>query len=271
LYSIFNEPSYISWSDWRPVAEQLIDVVRSNDPRALILVPGVRVAYDLTGVPSDPILRDNLVYEVHLHPGLPSWAGSWNDNLGFLSNNYPIIAGEWGFSPGSSYADTNASIDNYGRPLLDYDNEKGISWIAYIWSCTWTPNILQAWNYQPTQFGQFVKDTLSSIAKQSLTVRRLITGRIVSVSHCPDHVVAGQTSTLTVTIRNTGSTAWSTAGITISVYGPDNTLVAKPILIVGNIKPGVDYVYNMGVDGSTGCTKRYLSLRCLPRLRNCLR
>ena len=43
LYGTFNEPAYISWSDWRPVAEQLVDVVHDVQPEAVVVrsrVPG---------------------------------------------------------------------------------------------------------------------------------------------------------------------------------------------------------------------------------------
>lgn len=183
LYSIFNEPSHISWSDWRPVAEQLIDVVRSHNSKALIFVSGIDAAYDLRGVRSDPVQRQNVVYEAHIYPGNLIWYGSWENYFGFLSSNYPIFAGEWGFTPGSPNIALNATVSDFGKPLLDYFNRKGLSWAAYIWSTSWPPNILQDWNYQPTQFGQFVKVMLSSSAKQCLMVMRVMPGKIVSISH----------------------------------------------------------------------------------------
>jgi hypothetical protein len=65
------------------------------------------------------------------------------------------------------------------------------------------------------------------------------------ISPSPDHVVTGQKSTLAITIRNAGSTAWSPSSITISLNEPDNTLVAEPILSAEDIMPGVNYVYNI--------------------------
>ena len=58
LYSVFNEPAFISWSEWRPVAEQLVDTVRDQHPEALILVSGVDFASELEGALSDPVRRD---------------------------------------------------------------------------------------------------------------------------------------------------------------------------------------------------------------------
>lgn len=162
LYSIFNEPNHLSWTEWRPVAEQLVDAIRSHNPRALILVSGVNVAYDLKGVANDPVQRDNIVYEVHPYPGQLKWFGSWEDNFGYLSSRYPIFAGEWGFEPGNPEWDggVNGTVENYGKPLRDYLNSKGMSWTAWIWSASWGPAMLRDWQYQPTAFGQFVKNAL---------------------------------------------------------------------------------------------------------------
>lgn len=41
LYGTFNEPAYISWDEWRPVAEQLVDVIQETHPEAVVFVSGV--------------------------------------------------------------------------------------------------------------------------------------------------------------------------------------------------------------------------------------
>ena len=48
LYGTFNEPAFISWSDWRPVAERLVDSIKDAHPEALIFVSGVNFGYDRT-------------------------------------------------------------------------------------------------------------------------------------------------------------------------------------------------------------------------------
>jgi len=41
IYGTFNEPAFITWHEWRPVAESLVDVIHDVDPRALVLVSGI--------------------------------------------------------------------------------------------------------------------------------------------------------------------------------------------------------------------------------------
>ena len=170
IYSIFNEPSHITWKDWRPVAEQLVDVVRSHNPRALILVSGVSWANDLTGAGQDPVRRDNIVYEVHPYPGATTWYGPWNQYFGYLADHYPVFAGEWGFQPGDTDPNLNATATSYGKPLLEYMAQKGMSWTGFCWSPYWNPSMLKT-GYEPTEFGQLVKQALSA-PLATLTVKR---------------------------------------------------------------------------------------------------
>lgn len=164
IYDIFNEPSYITWKDWRPVAEQLVDVVRSHNPRALILVSGVLWAYDLRDIKQNPVQRQDIVYEVHVYP-LAIGSGPWDEYFGYLADYYPVFAGEWGFQPGDP--GLNATAESYGKPLLTYMAQKDISWTAFCWSPYWAPVMLDS-RYVPTEFGQLVKEALNAPPEPSM-------------------------------------------------------------------------------------------------------
>lgn len=160
LHSIFNEPGYIGWDEWRPVAEKLVDTIRSRNPRALVLVSGVAWAYDLRGAGKNPVKRENIVYEAHVYPGSTKYYGPWEEYFGYLANDHPVFVGEWGFQPVAKPNEEHirAAAEDYGRPLLEYLNTKGISWTAWVWSPVWTPRLLKNWRYEPTEFGQLVKE-----------------------------------------------------------------------------------------------------------------
>jgi len=160
IYSIFNEPAYMSWGEWKPIAEQLIDVVKFHNPKALVLVSGVEWGYDLHDAGKNPIQRGNVVYEVHPYPGQTAQHGPWDEYFGYLSEKYPVFAGEWGFEPNSQYENLNATSENYGEPLMEYMKNYGMSWAAWVWSPEWGPPMLKNWNYEPTEFGQLVKNEL---------------------------------------------------------------------------------------------------------------
>ena len=154
LYSVFNEPAYISWRDWRPVAEQLVDTVRDQHPEALILVSGVDFASELDGVLSDPVRRDGIVYEIHPYP----WVGeSWKKVVSELAATFPVFLGEWGFGAGHP-----ASMRRYGESLVRYCEELGLGWTAWIWDHSWTPSMFTSWRRtRLTPFGALVKRALA--------------------------------------------------------------------------------------------------------------
>jgi endoglucanase len=163
IYSVFDEPAYISWAAWKPIAEQLVDVVRSHNPKALVLVSGVDWAYDLRGAADDPV-RANVVYEAHPYPGRLVNDGSWEEYFGLLSGSYPLFIGEWGFQPGSTDANLDSSSTDFGDPLLKYMDQEGMSWTAWCWSPSWIPTMLRNWDYDATEFGELVKDALRTYA-----------------------------------------------------------------------------------------------------------
>jgi hypothetical protein len=80
----------------------------------------------------------------------------------------------------------------------------------------------------------------------TLASSTIATGSIVSVSDSPDPVARHRTVYFSVTIKNTGNTAWSGASISIKIYRPDGTLVASPAVTVGGIQPGGQSSYTIG-------------------------
>lgn len=155
IYEIYNEPAWISWNKWRPVAESLIDVIREEDPDALVLVAGVDWCYDLSKASADPVKRPNIAYAVHVYPDRPMlfWWFSW----GYLADEYPVVVTEWGY-----WEKPNPSLTKlvYAKPLMSFVEERCAGWVAWVFHPTWTPNMIRDWSYDPTDFGEFVKQRL---------------------------------------------------------------------------------------------------------------
>ena len=154
LYSVFNEPAFISWGEWRPLAERLVDAVRDPHPGALVLVSGVHWASELDGALADPVRREGIVYEIHPYP----WVGeSWKRVVAELSMRHPVFLGEWGFGD-----EHPASERNYGEALVGYCEEMGLGWTAWIWDHSWTPSMFtSASRARLTPFGALVKRSLA--------------------------------------------------------------------------------------------------------------
>lgn len=158
LYSIFNEPVFITWNEWKPKAEETVQTVRNSDPEKIIFVSGIEWAADLRGAKKNPITGKNIGYEVHVYPKLLQ--KDWDNYFGFLTKDNVVLVGEWGYDPDAS-DHLKATTKDFGEPLLKYMEDKGLSWTTWIWSDTWGPPMYKDSSFMPTEFGQLVKDYLS--------------------------------------------------------------------------------------------------------------
>ena len=70
IYEIFNEPVDDSWSDLKSYSEEVIDVIRSVEPRALVLVGTPHWDQDVHIAADDPLTGiDNVMYTLHFYAG----------------------------------------------------------------------------------------------------------------------------------------------------------------------------------------------------------
>jgi len=68
IYEIFNEPDEESWADVKAYSEEVIKVIRKNDPDNIILVGCPHWDQDINLPAADPIKGyDNLMYTVHFY------------------------------------------------------------------------------------------------------------------------------------------------------------------------------------------------------------
>ncbi|MGC8842877.1 MAG: glycoside hydrolase family 5 protein [bacterium] len=176
FFDLFNEPakglpngqdtSLQAWLEWRDFAENLIDIIRENDPKRLVLVGGLQFAYDIRYAKDYPIRRDGVVYSVHIYPWslMPGdWHANWDTAFGNNASVRPILVGEVGFDPNSTEEGLKGTADDFGIPLIDeYLKPRNIGWLAWNFSPEWTPCLLLNWNYEPTASGSFFKDRLPS-------------------------------------------------------------------------------------------------------------
>jgi len=171
LFEIYNEPadetaSY-TWADWRPTGQLLIDTVRKHSSN-LVLGSGPKYSNDLSDVPKNPYSGSNLVYVAHVYPGnVPKGedqVAAWEKSFGFLAKTYSMIVSEWGFSNEGDET-TNGTLEGFGKPLLDYLDQKNIHWTAFVYHPMDAGQgqllIENDWTTL-TQFGEFVKKRLQN-------------------------------------------------------------------------------------------------------------
>ncbi|MGE4287901.1 MAG: glycoside hydrolase family 5 protein [Salinivirgaceae bacterium] len=166
FYELFNEPTTyrkqlgtISWSTWKAMMEEVIDIIRAFDKETIPLVAGFDWAYDLTPLRLEPIAREGIGYVTHPygHKRTQPWEPKWEEAFGFAAWEYPVVATEIGFVLGDSGLKDN---EDYGKRIIDYLNANGISWLWWVFDPEWHPNMIESWDtFKPTEFGQFCKDT----------------------------------------------------------------------------------------------------------------
>lgn len=107
IYEICNEPNgYASWSDIKAYANEVIPVIRANDPDAVIIVGTPTWSQDVDKAAADPLKYNNLMYALHFY------AGTHKDDLraklrGAVQAGLPVFVSEFG----ACNADGNGSID----------------------------------------------------------------------------------------------------------------------------------------------------------------
>lgn len=168
LFEIYNEPADetadFTWTDLRPTGELLIETIRQHSDN-IILGSGPNYSSDLTAVPDNPYSDANLVYVAHIYPAT-AWQGDdqvaeWERLVGFLADTYPVIVSEWGFYNGGNDETVDGTLEGFGRPLINYLDEKNIHWIAYgYFPPDARPPMLEADWTTLNEFGEFVAERL---------------------------------------------------------------------------------------------------------------
>jgi len=159
FYEIFNEPTgqgQNDWLQWRDLAEEIIDIIKANDPDKPIIVGGLWWAYDLSHVVDSPVRRENIIYATHPYPQSNEFL-SWEAGWGHVADTYPVFATEFGFDRGTWSEDLCMSPDcdsvSFRDAVVNLMEARGISWSPWCFSDSWTPTMLTG-NYQPNEAGE---------------------------------------------------------------------------------------------------------------------
>jgi endoglucanase len=168
LFEIFNEPapgekgapqlglSPLFWNDWKPEAEEIVSSIRKYSKNCIIISP-TRWAYTLKDVLVEPIKIINVCYSIHPYPIRKDWKEIITPILG----KYPLIITEWGFKEKTSQEFMKGTKKEYALPLMKFCTTNKISWIAWCYSATWGPQMLQTWKPKDyTPYGKFVIEQL---------------------------------------------------------------------------------------------------------------
>jgi hypothetical protein len=186
FYELFNEPTTfnnqlgpVSWTDWKKTMEELIIMIKANNPQAIPLVAGFDWAYDLTPVILSPIAAEGIGYTVHPYSNKRQkpWEPRWEEDFGFAAGKYPVFATEFGgfARPGATTAPAapttaaagfgRAADPAYGPGIIKYLEGKGISWTVWCFDPSWGPTLIRNWSFDLNASGEFAKAAMHGEVK----------------------------------------------------------------------------------------------------------
>jgi endoglucanase len=164
FYELFNEPTLykgqlgsMTWSEWKTISENIIHLIRAYDTEKIPLVAGLDWAYDLTPIHNEPIEAEGIAYVTHpyQHKRKPPYEPKWEEDFGFAADTYPVVATEFGL-----LEDLNGK-EEYGKAIVQFLEEKEISWICWIYDPDWTPRLIESLNtFKLTTSGEFFQYAL---------------------------------------------------------------------------------------------------------------
>jgi PKD repeat protein len=153
IYGLQVEPHDVGWSTLLPRFTTMVDAIRDNHPDALIAVPGTQYSRFIHHALTSPVPRENLIYKTHPYD---SWTSIQNNyQLDEVAESYPVLLGEFG--PGSFMNLNDVDL------LLDYADDAGLSWAAWLFQTVGCPCLLTSTStFATTGYGDVVKDRLQA-------------------------------------------------------------------------------------------------------------
>jgi len=128
IYEIFNEPDYETWAEVKAYSEEVIKVIRINDPDNIILVGSPKWDQDIHLPAADPIKGfDNLMYTMHFYAGThKKWLRDRTDEA--MQKGLPVFVSECAGMEASG----DGPVDHAEwKAFVDWMNERKLSWVAW--------------------------------------------------------------------------------------------------------------------------------------------
>lgn len=129
IYEIFNEPDYETWAEVKAYSEDIIKVIRGNDPDNIILVGSPHWDQDVDLPASDPIFGyDNIMYTMHFYAA--THGKELRDRTdAAIKKGLPIFISE---SAGMEASGDGPLNYQAWQEYIDWMEERKLSWI--VWS-----------------------------------------------------------------------------------------------------------------------------------------
>lgn len=128
IYEIFNEPDEETWNEVKAYSEEVIKVIRANDPDNVILVGSPRWDQEVQLPAADPIKGfSNLMYTMHFYAGThEKWLRDRTDEA--IAKGLPIFISE---SAGMEATGDGPLNYKAWQDYIDWMEARGLSWITW--------------------------------------------------------------------------------------------------------------------------------------------
>ncbi|CAL9525928.1 Endoglucanase E-5 [Actinosynnema sp. ALI-1.44] len=136
IYDIANEPNGVSWSRVKSYAEQVIPVIRAEDPDSLVLVGthgwstfGLSDGRNPQEVVNNKVNASNVMYTFHFYAA--SHGSEYLNTLSRVADQVPVFVTEFGTQEASGDGGNNFT---QAQKYLDLLSAKKISWVNWNFS-----------------------------------------------------------------------------------------------------------------------------------------
>lgn len=128
IYEIFNEPDYESWAEVKAYSEEVIKIIRKNDPNNIILVGSPHWDQDVNLPAADPIRGfDNIMYTMHFYAA--THGKELRDRTDdAIKSGLPIFVSE---SAGMEASGDGPLNSKAWQEYIDWMEARKLSWITW--------------------------------------------------------------------------------------------------------------------------------------------
>lgn len=127
LYEICNEPNNTGWGDIKTYANEIIPVIRANDPDSVIIVGTPTWSQEIDKAASSPLQFDNLMYTLHFYADTHTdWLRDRMEKC--IKGGLPVFISEFGMCDASGNGNVNEWQSEQWKGLIDKYNVSYMCW-----------------------------------------------------------------------------------------------------------------------------------------------
>ncbi|KFU75347.1 endoglucanase [Amycolatopsis lurida] len=136
IYDVANEPNGVSWADVKRYAEEVIPVIRAQDPDSVVFLGthgwstfGISDGRDENDILNNPVRATNIMYTFHFYAA--SHQDEHYDALARTADKLPVFVTEFGTQ---TYTGDGGNDFTYSQKYLDLLAAKKIGWANWNFS-----------------------------------------------------------------------------------------------------------------------------------------